>query len=150
MLVNFKALLWLARNWRYRSGPGRRSFWQLWRMISGLRVTSPQPTCSWVEEKISVISNFGFHSAWDVRRLCKTERQRFMILLVKRRLCTAVTSCISEEVNHSFSLCCWVTLLWEKTETAMNSMNSRNHKSHWDYSQLLLKETDSTTNIVFH
>lgn len=148
MLVNFRALLWLAGNWRNRSGPERCIYLQLWRMIC-LRVSSPQSTSSWVKQKILVISNFSFHSARDVRCLCRNRAAEIYGSPGEEATCTAVTSCISE-VNHSFSLCCWVTLLWEKTETAMNSMNSWNHKSHWDYSQLLLKETDSTTNIVFH
>lgn len=60
MLINFKALLWLARNRSYRLGSKRCSSLQLWKMMSGLRVVSPQSTCSWVKEKISVTSNFPY------------------------------------------------------------------------------------------
>lgn len=152
MLVNFKALLWLTRNQSYRLGSGRCSSLQLWRMISGPRVTSPLSTWSWVKEKILVTSNFVFRLSLGCEMAVqKGQSDRDLWFSSAKRRLTLPWHLVSQKkLITVFFLCCWVTLLWEKTETAMSSMNSWNHKSHWDYSQLLLKETDSTTNIVFH
>lgn len=96
MLVIFKALavgeeveLWI-----------KLQEMQLWRMSSGLSVTVS--LCWGRRENVSDSKlPFRLSGLWDGSAV-KTEQWRFMILCSEEATCIAVTSCISEEVNHSF------------------------------------------------